>query len=202
MIKNGLKMIIRSILLLFSTSCLLLSACTTPEHMQRNQDTGELLIENPQAMHLYAPHSKAQTLAKQLQQAYKKTDLAIIPIGNQIEMILPSDELFGVNNTHLQDSMHLFLNNMIHIIKHYPELTINIYGFTDQRGSKQRNIKLSEQRAYAIAEYFIQQGLNPKHIEAQGFGNVAPIADNGTTQGRAKNRRIVINLSFAAKDEV
>ena len=137
--------------------------------MQKNQETGELLIENPQAMHLYAPHNKTQTLAKQLKQSYDKTDLAIIPIGNQIEMILPSDELFGVNNTHLQDSMHMFLDNMIHIIKHYPKLTINIYGFTDQRGSQQRNIKLSEQRAYAIAEYFIQQGLSPERIQAQGF---------------------------------
>ena len=56
------------------------------------------------------------------------------------------------------------------------------------------NYKLSLDRAAAVREYLVSQGVDPQQVQAEGKGESAPIADNGTPEGRANNRRVEIHI--------
>lgn len=71
---------------------------------------------------------------------------------------------------------------------------IKITGHTDSFGSHAYNHKLSWRRAFAAADFLVQQGIPEHKISIQGFGETTPIASNETTQGQAKNRRIELQL--------
>lgn len=73
-------------------------------------------------------------------------------------------------------------------------LKIGVYGHTDNVGNADANQKLSEERANSVKSYLISKGLLTSRIEAKGFGQTKPIADNKTAEGKAKNRRVQIVL--------
>ena len=73
-------------------------------------------------------------------------------------------------------------------------LKLGVYGHTDNQGSDDVNIPLSQHRAEAVRTYLLRKGLKQNQIEANGFGSEKPIADNSTETGRSKNRRVEIVL--------
>ena len=77
----------------------------------------------------------------------------------------------------------------------YPSLRLTIEGHTDITGSAETNQTLSGQRANAVRNYLVSQGLNAGSLSAQGLGTNNPVADNGTAEGRQKNRRVEIIVS-------
>jgi OOP family OmpA-OmpF porin len=74
----------------------------------------------------------------------------------------------------------------------YPNLKIEVNGYTDALGSESGNLKLSQKRAKSVRDYLTSKGVAIDRIKAQGFGEQNPVADNGTPEGRQKNRRIEI----------
>ena len=81
------------------------------------------------------------------------------------------------------------------VIASYPDLRLAIEGHTDITGSVATNNDLSLRRAMAVRDYLIAQGVAASSIEVAGFGSSMPAADNGTSDGRARNRRVAIVLS-------
>ncbi len=75
-----------------------------------------------------------------------------------------------------------------------PEATMTITGHTDDAGSLEANQALSEARAQAMADYIIAGGIDPARIRTEGKGETEPIASNESEDGRAKNRRIEVEL--------
>jgi len=75
------------------------------------------------------------------------------------------------------------------ILKNYPNAKFSIEGHTDSTGGEAMNQKLSEDRANAVMNVLIENGINPKNLTAVGFGEANPIAPNNTKAGRAENRR-------------
>jgi OmpA-OmpF porin, OOP family len=73
-------------------------------------------------------------------------------------------------------------------------LKLGIYGHTDNNGSDQLNIPLSDKRADAVKGYLLHKGLSADRIETKGYGSSKPVADNGTVEGRSRNRRVEIVL--------
>ncbi|THU37117.1 OmpA family protein [Niastella caeni] len=73
-------------------------------------------------------------------------------------------------------------------------LKLGVYGHTDNKGSDDINIPLSQKRAEAVKVYLLKKGLKQNQIEAKGYGAEKPIADNTTETGRSKNRRVEIVL--------
>jgi outer membrane protein OmpA-like peptidoglycan-associated protein len=73
-------------------------------------------------------------------------------------------------------------------------LKLGVYGHTDNQGSDEVNIPLSQKRAESVKSYLLKKGLKQNQIEAKGYGAEKPIADNSTEAGRSKNRRVEIVL--------
>jgi outer membrane protein OmpA-like peptidoglycan-associated protein len=76
------------------------------------------------------------------------------------------------------------------------ELTVNISAHTDNEGSDQLNLELSEKRAMSIVEYLASKGIAKDRMQAKGYGESQPIADNGTAAGRKQNRRVEIKINW------
>jgi OmpA-OmpF porin, OOP family len=82
------------------------------------------------------------------------------------------------------------LKDLAEIANECPTFSIQIEGHTDAEGTDERNQRLSDRRARAVADFLAQNGVDAKRLTAVGYGATRPIADNTTAEGRAKNRRI------------
>jgi outer membrane protein OmpA-like peptidoglycan-associated protein len=72
------------------------------------------------------------------------------------------------------------------------ERNLTVEGHTDSQGSKSYNMDLSQRRADAVRRYLIQRDYQGDRIKARGLGEGQPVADNGSAEGRANNRRVEI----------
>jgi OOP family OmpA-OmpF porin len=80
-----------------------------------------------------------------------------------------------------------------------PELKIEVQGHTDNVGGDDYNQKLSDSRANAVVEWLRAQGIAADRLTPHGYGLKMPIADNGSDEGRAKNRRVEIKKQDCGK---
>jgi outer membrane protein OmpA-like peptidoglycan-associated protein len=106
-----------------------------------------------------------------------------------------SDVLFRSGSYELLPGARESLAKVSGIVLAYPSLHVAIEGHTDSVGSDEYNQQLSERRAQAVRDYFVQQGINSSAVEARGYGKTEPIASNDTVEGRAQNRRVELILS-------
>jgi outer membrane protein OmpA-like peptidoglycan-associated protein len=106
-----------------------------------------------------------------------------------------SDVLFRSGSFELLPAARERLAKVSGIVLAYPSLHVAIEGHTDSVGSDEYNQQLSERRAQAVRDYFVQQGINSSAVEAKGYGKTEPIASNETTEGRQQNRRVELILS-------
>jgi len=90
------------------------------------------------------------------------------------------------------------LTTMSNILKAYPDLTATLRGHTDSTGNADNNLALSLKRANAVKGFLTNLGLDTSRIATVGKGPAEPIADNGTAEGRALNRRIDIAFNKGA----
>jgi hypothetical protein len=86
------------------------------------------------------------------------------------------------------------LNQAAKILREYAAIRIRIEGHTDDRGSRERNLALSQKRADAVKWYLVDQGIAADRIETVGHGPDVPRATNKTNKGRAENRRIEFHI--------
>ena len=87
------------------------------------------------------------------------------------------------------------LDEVASVIKQHPEiLKLEVQGHTDTSGSKIRNKILSKARAEAVRKALTKRGVDAKVLEAKGYGQDEPIADNATEDGKAKNRRVQFKI--------
>ncbi len=88
-----------------------------------------------------------------------------------------------------------YLDQLVQLMNEDERCWVKLDGHTDNTGSDKINQKLSQDRVDAIRDYLIEKGINPNRIIAKGHGSSQPIADNKTAEGRAKNRRVEINIA-------
>lgn len=82
------------------------------------------------------------------------------------------------------------LNMIIQILKDNPDMKFEIDGHTDNSGTAQHNLALSQQRSDAVKAQLINMGVDASRLNSKGFGDTKPIADNNTPEGKANNRRV------------
>ncbi len=112
-----------------------------------------------------------------------------------------TDSIMTFNNLNFQTGKAVILsssfeelNKLVEYLKIFENNSIKISGHTDNIGTETKNQALSEQRAKAVADYLISQGIDKKRITSAGYGSIKPIEDNKTEEGRAKNRRVEFEL--------
>jgi outer membrane protein OmpA-like peptidoglycan-associated protein len=128
-------------------------------------------------------------LLQQLNDVLQTTDSARGLIVNM------ADVLFEVGKYGLSTDAQLKLAKLSGIIQAHPGLNLAIEGYTDNTGTPEFNMTLSQQRADAVRQFLIMQGLSPDIITSKGLGQDDPIADNSTAAGRKQNRRVEIIVS-------
>jgi outer membrane protein OmpA-like peptidoglycan-associated protein len=109
-----------------------------------------------------------------------------------------SDVLFDFNKYTLKSEAREKLAKVSGILLAYPNLKLQVEGYTDNIGSDEYNQKLSEQRADSVRVYLVSQSVTDSNVSAKGLGKNDPIADNSTDKGRAQNRRVELVVSGAA----
>ncbi len=102
--------------------------------------------------------------------------------------------LFDTGKSTIKAQSQEVLNVIVDILNQYPNASFTIEGHTDSVGSAKLNQKLSEERAYSVMNYLIENGVASNRLTAAGYGEDRPLADNGTSEGRRTNRRVEINL--------
>ena len=100
--------------------------------------------------------------------------------------------LFDSGKATLKPEANVTIAKLAGILLLMPELNLRIEGHTDSTGSADFNLQLSRQRAEAVRDFIAKQGVAPDRMVAQGYGPTRPVADNGTAEGRARNRRVEI----------
>jgi outer membrane protein OmpA-like peptidoglycan-associated protein len=104
---------------------------------------------------------------------------------------LSGDVIFASNKWDLLPSAQARLDRLASALKTSSHQTF-VEGHTDSRGTEKFNQELSSRRAASVRDYLVSRGVAADRIHADGFGLERPIADNGTAEGRAMNRRVEI----------
>lgn len=86
------------------------------------------------------------------------------------------------------------LNELTRVLELKPQMSIELAGHTDSIGKESSNMTLSQARADAVKKYLISKGIEAHRIQAVGYGETRPIADNGDVKGRQKNRRTEVHI--------
>jgi OOP family OmpA-OmpF porin len=101
---------------------------------------------------------------------------------------------FDVDSATINPRGVALLDKLVPILQSNPRVKIEIGGHTDNTGDPGYNIDLSRRRASAVRQYLMSRGVAEKRLTAVGYGQEKPFADNGTPQGRLKNRRIEFKI--------
>jgi outer membrane protein OmpA-like peptidoglycan-associated protein len=109
-----------------------------------------------------------------------------------------SDVLFDFNKYSLKPEAREKLAKISGILLAYPDLKVQVEGYTDNIGSDEYNQNLSEKRADSVRDYLVSQNVPETNVTAEGYGKSNPIADNSTSSGRAQNRRVELVVSGAS----
>jgi outer membrane protein OmpA-like peptidoglycan-associated protein len=105
------------------------------------------------------------------------------------------DVLFDPGQYTLKPAARERLARISGIVLAYPELKLQIEGYTDSTGSDEFNQRLSDKRAATVRDYLVDSGISINNVFAKGMGKANPIADNATAAGRKLNRRVEMIVS-------
>jgi len=101
-----------------------------------------------------------------------------------------SDILFDFDRATLKREVEFSLVRVATILNQFPEMSVGIEGHTDNVGTAEYNLELSERRARAVYDFLVSQDVAAGRMTSAGFGMTRPVADNGTAAGRQRNRRV------------
>jgi len=114
--------------------------------------------------------------------------------GCTIESVVLKNVNFESNSSELTSGSSESLDKAVDAMNKYPGLRIEIQAHTDNMGDAAYNQSLSEQRAESVRNYMVDKGIAADRMQAKGYGESQPIADNDTREGRAKNRRVELKI--------
>ncbi len=129
-----------------------------------------------------------------LRQELEATGVRVQRTGDTITLIMPGNITFATDQSAIRSDFYRVLNSVATVLKEYDRTTVLVAGHTDSTGTDDYNNQLSVRRAESVGNYLASQGVAVNRIDAVGYGERQPIADNTTESGRAQNRRVEIDL--------
>lgn len=159
---------------------------------QADADQSRLIARNAQEGEQQADSEKAAVRA-QLEVRLNE----ILETRNSARglIVSMSDVLFDIGQYSLKPGAREKLAKVAGILIAYPGLNIAVGGYTDNVGGDEMNQKLSENRAEAVRNYLVQEGVAASSVSATGFGNSSPVSSNDSSAGRQQNRRVELVVS-------
>jgi len=140
----------------------------------------------------FFPSLTTITKSQEIKTVIHNTPEHIVPVLN----IKTGDTViingFSEAGTTLSNIMTEQLNQYVRFLKEYPELKIRIEGHSDNRGTHNQITERATNRAQAVQQYLINQGIPQERIKYEGRGALSPHVPNTTAENRAKNRRVSI----------
>lgn len=115
-------------------------------------------------------------------------------LGCAKELVLKGVNFYTASAELTESAKTVLLPIAVAHYKHYGDVNLLITGHTDSQGSDLYNQNLSERRAASVRAFMIMHGSDASLLSTEGYGESKPIADNGTKEGRAKNRRVEITI--------
>ncbi len=159
---------------------------------QADADKARLMAQQAQQSEQVAVTDKAAMRAQLSAQLNRVLETRDSARGLIVSM---SDVLFDTGQYSLKPGAREKLAKVAGILIAYPSLNIEVGGYTDNVGGDDMNQKLSENRAGAVRDYLVQQGVGTNSVSARGFGNTLPVASNDNSSGRQENRRVELVVS-------
>lgn len=129
-----------------------------------------------------------------LRQSLANSGIDMARSGDAIILTLREGILFSSGKSALSPQAKQGLDRLVDPLQKYDKTVITVCGHTDSVGSKDLNFKLSSDRAKSVSDYLVMRGVSPMRVRPIGMADDYPLADNGSNDGRAKNRRVEIVL--------
>jgi len=102
--------------------------------------------------------------------------------------------LFAIDSAVIDEAGYHELDWFLQKIAPFPNVSIDVKGYTDSTGSEANNQTLSNERAWAVQDYLVSRGISADHISASAFGEAEPARDNVSAKGRKQNRRAEVRV--------
>lgn len=129
-----------------------------------------------------------------LRQQMAGTGVEVVRQGDNITLDMPGNVTFALNSAQLNPQFDSVLDKVAATLVEYNQTMIQVAGHTDSTGSRDYNMKLSEQRAMTVKNYLAGRGVPANRMVTVGAGPDYPVASNDTPEGRAQNRRVEITI--------
>jgi len=120
------------------------------------------------------------------------SNVQIVNTGSALVVTMPQDILFAIDSAQLSGALQSDLAVLAQHLNKYADSNVQVVGHTDNTGAAAYNLNLSRQRAAAVANTLISNGVASSRITAIGRGEDQPVTSNLTPEGRAQNRRVEI----------
>lgn len=112
-------------------------------------------------------------------------------VGEGIKVTLKENMVnFAFDSSNLSEAGKMNLDKLATVLANNPDTNINIYGYTDSKGTDSYNLSLSDRRSAAVRTYLASKGVSSSRMNTMGMGEADPVASNDTDAGRAQNRRV------------
>ena len=148
--------------------------------------------------YLWSKHMEEQKAA--MEKATQGTGVNVSQTAdNQLKLDIPSDVSFDTGRYDIKPDLRPILDRFATTLNQNPVTKVTIIGHTDSTGTDAINNPLSVNRAAATRDYLVAHSVATNRIAIDGRGSREPVADNGTTEGRAKNRRVEIFVGEPAR---
>jgi outer membrane protein OmpA-like peptidoglycan-associated protein len=131
---------------------------------------------------------------KTLNEKMQGNGVEVIRAGNTLKVVLPGDISFASGSAQINTEFRPALDSLAESLNANPQTRIQVVGHSDSAGKWARNLKLSQDRALSVTAYLTAKGVSAGRLYASSLGPDKPIADNKTDAGRAKNRRVELEI--------
>ena len=168
------------------------AALAEQQRAQAEAEKARLAAEEAERQKQEAIRQKEEMRARLLKQLNQVLETKDTDRGLVVSM---PDVLFDSGQYSLKPAARERLARISGIVLAYPDLKIQIEGYTDSIGSDEFNQRLSEKRAATVRDYLVDAGVSINSVFARGLGKASPIADNSTAAGRKLNRRVEMIVS-------
>lgn len=161
-----------------------------------DRESGEFLVSIPAnrdyALNVskngYLFHSENFSLKEKITNEPYVKNVELTAIQKDVPVVL-RNIFFETGSAELKPESRVELDKLVDLLVKNPGMKIELAGHTDNVGSKESNLKLSDNRAKSVSSYLNGKGIAADRLSTKGYGDTKPIDDNTTEQGRANNRR-------------